>query len=266
MGNSGPLQPGGDPFAAAYARQNGVSAAAQAAKLTAARDAAETARDRFAGYGFAGPGPTCPPDPDDAIGECIRAARQILAETIQLGELVPWTTEPYRARTVNDHVQAVLTTTAAFNAANHAAGLALQAANTTAGFTPLLLQMGSATDSQPLFTFKPSQTNMERIKSWGLSAGAAGPKVVLAKVLGTTVGGPPSPPNQFMSSYPIPQQEPVFAVLQPEMELVVTVTLTDFTSPVLLDFGFCAYLWPVNKRKDNREGAILRSGYSLECS
>jgi hypothetical protein len=263
---SGALQPGGDPFAAAYARANGQTAAAQADQLVLGRQAALAQRDRFAGYGFPGTEPSCPSSPDDTIAECIRAGREVLEGTIQLHELVPWTVEPFRAHSTNQHIQAVLSTTAAFNAAINAAGLLLRTANTVGTDAPALLEMASAGEFMTLFEIQPPQTFMARIKSWGLSAGPAGPKVVQVRLRAATVGGSPTPPNQFLSSYPVNQQEPVFALLQPDQALRVDVRMIVLTAPVLLDFGICTYHWPVGKRKDTPKGAILRSGYGQECN
>jgi len=263
---SGQLQPGGDPFAAAYARASGLSAEAQASKLVSERAAMQAERDRFSGYGFPGTGPDCPPDPGDAIAECIRAAREILEGTLQLSEIAPWTTEPFRAHTENEHVQAVLSTTAALNPAINAAGIALQAANTVGANVPLLLEMSAVGEYVTLYELRPAQTFMARVKSWGLSAGLAGPKAVGVTLRGATVGGVPTPPNQFLSSYPVNQHEPVFVLMQPDQTLAVRVRLEVLVSPVLLDFGICTYHWPVNKRKDTPKGAILRSGYGADCT
>lgn len=261
-----------DPFALAYARDRGMSAAEQAAQLVARGQAKAERKDKYAGYGVPDPGAPCgPQSPADALAECIRAGREVLAGTIQLHELVPWTEPPYRAIPQNTFVQAVLSTTVGFNAAVNAAGLAMQAANTVGTNAPVLLEQSSATDWKTLSmdptkaTAQATQTHMMRIKTWGISFGAAGPKAAKIRTRAATVGGSPPPPNPFVSSYQADQQEDTFVILQPDQALNVDVQLEVVVAPVLIYFALIGWSWPVKNRKDKPEGAILRSGYGLEC-
>jgi hypothetical protein len=215
------------------------------------------------------PGPGCPPTPESALEECVRAAQHLLSDTIQRHEKVPWIEPPYRARFECKHVQGVLTTTAGVNGPTNAAGTLMIAANTVPGstsFTPVTLEMTAVDSYRPLFELEPQQGFMCRIKSWGITANVAGPKSVLIRLKAATVGGTPTPPDPFLSNYQVPQHQDTFVILQPKQKLTVEVALRDVTAgPVLLDFGICYWFWPINKRTDQREGAILRSGYGVDC-
>jgi hypothetical protein len=256
---SGNLPPSGDPFAAAYAtngaaRPNPQQALAQQAS-------------RYKGYGFAPPGSGCPPSPGDALEECVRAAQQVLANTTQRYQKMPWIDPSFRARPLQcDHRQVVLSTSATFNAATNASGLLLQAANEAPGFDVALLEMDSGTDAQPIFSIEPQQGYMARIKSWGVSFGPSGPKAVTLRAKGSTVGGSPNPPSPFVSGTPADQHQDAFFILQPKQTVTIEAVLNDPTAgPVLIDFAACFWLWPINKRMDSPEGSILRSGYGVDC-
>jgi hypothetical protein len=215
------------------------------------------------------PGPVCPPQPGDALEECIRAARYLLTDTTQRHEKVPWIEPPYLARWECKHTQSVISTTVALNAATNAAGLLMLAANTypgTPAYTPAILPMASTSDFQTVFTLEPQQGYMARIKSWGISAGPSGPKSIQVRVRGSTAGGTPTAPDPFLGSFQSAQQQDTFVILQSKQALSVEVALRDVAAgPVLVDFGICYWLWPVNKRTDTPDGAILRSGYGLDC-
>lgn len=266
------LPASGDPFALAYAKGGNAAQAARAEadRLKQADEDVRREQNRYKGYGISTPGTGCPPTPDEALVECVRALQGILADTIQLYKKVPWTEPPFRARQRCAHAQAVLSTDAATNAATNAAGALLQAANTIPGtptFTPPLLEMTAATAFLPLFTIAPPQGFMVRVSSWGVSFGPSGPKSVILRVRGSTVAGAsPAPPEPAISSHQANQQQDAFVVLHPKQTVVVEGRLRDVAAgPVLVDFGVCFWSWPVNRRVDSEEGAILRSGYGVDC-
>lgn len=222
-----------------------------------------------AGYGLAPAQEPCPSgDPQFALKECIRAAQQLLEDTIQRAESVPWEHPPYRARWVCDFVQVVLAPTAALNPVGAAAGAAILAANTLAGppaYAPTLVPIPAAGSFQTIYQVSPPQGNMIRIASWGIDSGNVAPRFVAMGIQAATVGGPPSPPNPFSGGAEAAEQEPTFALLQPDQNLRLTATLRDLNTAALLDIGVCYWIWPVNKRVDSRQGTILRSGYGTGC-
>lgn len=264
------LPASGDPFAQAYARNGNQNGAARTGKPKPmpSRQASQEPVD-YSGYGFPFPGVGCPPDPSKALEECVRAAQQVLGDTTQRHEKLPYIDPPYYARWECKHVQAVLSTTAAFNGATNAAGVLLQAAETVPGtppYTPPLLEMSDITDFQALFTLEPQFGFMARIKTWGIDANASGPKSIRVRLQGATAGSLPTPPDPFLSSYPATEQQETFVILQSKQKLVVEVALRDETAgPVLIDFGICYWFWPVNKKTDSRDGTVLRSGYGTDC-
>lgn len=249
----------GDPFSQAY-QANGRSATPPGPQV------ARPGENKFAGYGF-DQARNCPPTPVDELGRCVEAMKQIMADVIQMADIVPWIHPPFRSRFLCDPVTAVLSTTVGFNPATNAAGLALVAANTVPGvppFVPTLLEMPAAGTFLPLFSLNPPPSQPIRIKSWGISS-SGGPKSVLIRIKASTVGGAPTPPDPLLSSHQVSQHQDTFVVLQPDQSLVVEVSLRDTTAPVLIDFGICYWIWQTNKRIDTREGMVLRDGYSLEC-
>jgi hypothetical protein len=221
----------------------------------------------YKGYGFDLPGPGCPPPPGDALEECVRAAQQVLANTHQRFQKMPWIDPSFRARPLQcDHRQVVLSTTVGFNAATNASGILLAAANTSPGFPVPLLEMDADNDGQPIFDVEPQQGYMIRVVSWGVSFGPSGPKSVTLRAKGSTVGGTPNPPSAFVSGYQASSHQDAFFILQPKQKVTIEAVLNDPTAgPVLIDFAACFWLWPINKRMDSPEGTILRSGYGVDC-
>lgn len=250
----------GDPFSQAYRRNGGAAPPRSMGRVPM----------EYAGYGLTlpnGPG-GCPPGPQQALEDCVRAAQQLLEQTIQIADPVPWQAPPFRSMYRNEHKQAVLSTTAAFNAATNAAGIALRAANSVGGalaYTPDLLEMGSATDFKTIFELHPPQAKVARVVSWGISPGSIGAMNLAVKVFGATLSGPPSPPNPFLSGHEVSDHQPTFFLVQPDQVFTVQVALRDVTAPTLVDFGVCYYLFDVTKRVDSKEGMLLKSGYGMDC-
>lgn len=221
-----------------------------------------------AGYGLVAP-PACPPSsPQQSLKECLRAGQQMLEDTIQLEERVPWTDPPFHARWVPDFAQIVLGPTAALNAVGNAAAAALVAANTLAGppaFAPTLVTFAAAGQFVDLFTITAPQGHMIRISSWGIDSGNLAPRFLATGIRASTVGGTPTPPNPFLGSAESLEQEPTFILLYPGQEVTIRGTLRDTNTAALLGIGVHFWIWPVNKRVDSKKGAILRSGYGADC-
>jgi hypothetical protein len=214
--------------------------------------------------------PACPPTPQESIAECLVALKQMLRDTLQISELAPWIHPPFRARSFCGFTSSILSTTAALDAGVNAAGVALQGALTVPGtpaFVPPLLEMSSVGDFQTIFELKQPINVVTRIMSWGTTVNNVLPEGVIYKVsAGSVAGGPPSPPSPRLSSADVAGHEPVFLILQGNQTLKIEVALRDTTlSPAVVDFGICAWSWPVRNREDSPEGVIPRSGYGLDC-
>lgn len=226
--------------------------------------------DPYSGYGISTPQP-CPPTADEALAECLRALQQIFRDTLQISDLAPWIHPPFRARTICEFSRSILSTTLALNAGVNAAGLALQSALTVPGTPPLvppLLEMGAVGEFQTLFELKEPINTTTRVASWGITVNNVDPAAVLVKVnVSSTAGGPPSPPSPFLSSTEVAGHQPVFLLVPGNQVLKVEVALRDTTSsPAVIDFGICAWSWPVRNRDDSPEGVIPRSGYGMDCA
>ena len=221
---------------------------------------------RWAGQGFSPPTEPCPPLPLDALKQCLNAIQTMLADTLQTADLVPWIHPTIRSRPMCEHVQAIISTTAALNPVTNAAGIALQAALTVGTFVPPLLEMTSPTDFRTLYTLMPQQSQTARIASWGIDTSNTVPANLIVRVQSAnTAAATPSPPNPFLSSHEVAAHQPTFILLQPDQPLSIQVAMQDLTSPALVDFGIYYWLFPVNKRIDNREGIRLRDGYGVDC-
>lgn len=221
---------------------------------------------RYEGYGFDAPTEPCPPLPQDALKQCLNAIQTMLADTIQSADLVPWIHPTIRSRPMCDHVQAIISTTAALNPVTNAAGLALQAALTVGTFVPQLFEMSTPTDFQTIYTLMPQQSQTARIASWGIDTSNTVPANLIVRVQSAnTAAATPSPPNPFLSTHVVAAHQPTFILLQADQPLSIQVAMQNLTSPALVDFGICYWLFPVNKRVDNREGIRLRDGYGVDC-
>jgi hypothetical protein len=204
------------------------------------------------------------------LRDCLVALQQLLRDTLQRSELAPWIHPPFRGRSVCEHQRSILSTTAALNAGVNAAGLALQNALTVSGTPPEippLLEMGSVGDFQTLFELKNQINTVTRVSSWGITINNVDPAGVIVKVsMGSTHGGPPSPPNALLSSSDVAGHQPVFLVVMGNQPIKIEVALRDTTSsPAVIDFGICSWSWPVRNREDSPQGVIPRSGYGLDC-
>jgi hypothetical protein len=104
--------------------------------------------------------------------------------------------------------------------------------------------------------------------SWGVTINNVQPEAVFMRVnAGSVAGGPPSPPNGLLGAANVSQHEPVFLVVQGKQVVQIQAALRDVTlSPAVIDFGICAWSWPVRNRTDSPEGVIPRSGYGMSCS
>jgi len=221
---------------------------------------------RYAGQGFSPPTEPCPPQPLDALKQCLNAFQTMLTDTLQVSDLAPWIHPTFRSRPMCDHVQGIISTTAALNAVTNAAGIALQAALTVGTFVPQLFEMASAADFQTIYTLQPQQSQTARIMSWGIDTSNTTPSNLIVRVrAATTAAATPAPPNPFLSTHVVAAHQPTFILLQADQELQIRVGMQDLTSPALVDFGICYWFFPVNKRVDNREGTRLRDGYGVDC-
>lgn len=257
----------GDPFSRAYSQQGNPAAARRTGQPAPGMGAVQSPspHDPFKGYGFDNPMPNCAPSPQDALLSCIRAFQETIASTFQLADLAPWIHPTYRAVFNCEHVQFVIGPSSALDAAGNAAAVALAAAASGPGFTVNVLQMETAASFVDLFTLTPQQGNMIRIKSWGISPGNAGAKNLATKLLAATVGGTPAPPNPFISGADVANHQDAFVLLNSTQTLKVQAQIRDLSSPTLVDFGICYWIWPINKRSDSKEGTLLRSGYKVDC-
>ena len=263
----------GDPFALSYARSgDGLRAAEIAEKRIREADAvvARSREEPHKRYGLPAVGGECPPGPESAIQDCLRAAQGILEDTIQIHSAVPWAAPPFRARHRLEHIQTILSTDAGTDAGTNAGGVLMLAANTVAGtpaYAPTLQEMTSALGFLEIFRLEPPQGYMARIKTWGIGYGLAGPASTLLQLKASTVAAAaPPPPNPFVSSFQADLQEDTFVILHPGQKLVIEARLRDITAgPVMIDFGILYWTWPINKRTDSPEGAILRAGYKADC-
>lgn len=220
----------------------------------------------WAGEGFAPPTEPCPPNPIDALRQCLDAFQTRLADTIQIADTVPWTTPTVRTRYMTEHRQAIISTTAALNAVTNAAGLALQAAMTVGAVVPPLLELTAAGTFQVLYTLQPQQSQTIRIVSWGIDTPNTSPPNLLIRVQAATMAAvQPGGPDPFVSNSQVGAQQPTFAILQADQQLTIEVSMQDLTSPAVVNFGIVYWVFPVNKRIDSREGTRLRDGYGLDC-
>jgi hypothetical protein len=215
-------------------------------------------------------GAPCPPKPEDALYECIQAMQQILKDTLQIAEPVPWVHPPFRARSICQHVRVILSVTAGVNAAVNAAGISLQAALTTPGVppsAPLLVEMGGASDYQTVFGYKAPTNITTRFSSWGVTVANVAPEGVIFKVNGGTIAaGPPDPPDPLLGSSDAPGHQPLFVLIQGKQSFQVQAVLRDVTaSPAVIDLGICGWNWPVRNDSDSPEGVIPRTGYGVDC-
>jgi len=217
----------------------------------------------YAGYGFDPGGTQCPPSPTDAIMGCIDALKEMLGETFQLADLAPWIHPPFRTRDYTcKSAQAVVGPTLAASAAGNAAAVALAAAASGPGYVVPVVEVSAVGVGVPIYSIKPVQGEMARIKSWGLTPGNVAPKLIKVSVFGGTLGSSePSPPDPFISGAAIGDQQETFALLAGNQQLEVRVALRDLLSPTLVTFGICFWTWAVNKRTDSKEGTLLRPGY-----
>lgn len=257
----------GDPFSVAYSRQGRRAAKRQAPGQQPGGQGlgqGPQGPGPYEGYGFDMP-PGCPPTPGNALETCLRALQVMLGRTFQLNDLAPWIHPPFRATFNCEHVEAVIGPSAALDAAGNAAAVALAAAASGPGFTVPVLVMNAATDFVNLFTLTPQQSNMARIKSWGISPGNAGAKNLETRLLTASVGGTPSPPNPFLSSAEVSEHQDAFLLLQPRQTMAVQARILDVTSPTLVDFGICFWTWPIKRRRDDEQGTLLNPGYGLNC-
>lgn len=246
----------GDPFARAYGRNGNTARACKPRQL-------ETA-SKYAGYVDQG----LTDDPASDMLRCVQAMQSLLSGTLQRTDLAPWIHPPFRSRFICDHVQAVLSVKAAFDAAANAAGIVIKAGADQLGVPPIsvpLLEMSGAGDYQTLFEFSPTAAHVIRMKSWGISPGNAGVKNLVVRVEGGTIGGLPSAPNPFISDAEVSSHQDVVFMIQPSQSVRVKVALRDLLSPTLLTFGFCYWIFPVTKRMDSREDTMLRDGYGVDC-
>jgi hypothetical protein len=218
----------------------------------------------YAGYGFDPGGHGCPPHPVEALVECLRAMQQVLEDTLQIADLASWIHPPFHAKWVNGRVRAVISTTVGLNAVTNAAGLALQAANSSIVAVPIF-EMTSATDGQAIFQVTPPRSHMARIASWGISVEGGPPELVQVRVKAPSQGGLPTAPDPFLSSHESSQQQPTFLILQENQQLTIEVLLNVTTMPALINFGISYWQWPITRRTDTKEGASFRSGYGVEC-
>ena len=226
--------------------------------------------DSYQGYGVPTPRAPCPPGPEQALVECVRAMQQILKDTLQMAQLAPWIHPPFRARSFCGFERVIVSTTAALNAGVNAAGLALQAALTVPGvppFVPRLEEMAVAGEFRTIFTLSNPQNVVTRVASWGVEVTNVNQQGVLLRVrAGSVAGGPPSPPSPLLSTADVEGHQPVFLVLQGNQVLQIQAALRDVTlSPAVVDFGVCAWSWPVRVRDDSPEGVIPRTGYGTDC-
>lgn len=227
----------------------------------------------YAGYGISSSNPSCPPRPplpEDALYECIQAMQQILKDTLQIAEPVPWVHPPFRARSICKHVRVILSVTAGVDAGVNAAGLALQAALTVPGTPPKvppLVEMASAGDYQVIFEYKAPTNITTRFASWGVTVENVAPEGVIFKVSGGTIAaGPPDAPDPLLSSSEAAGHQPLFVLIQGKQSFQVQAILRNIlSSPAVIDFGICGWNWPVRNDVDSPEGVIPRTGYGLDC-
>lgn len=224
-------------------------------------------RTGYGGYGVrqAGSGGACPPDPLQALRDCVEAGREVLAGTLQVHELAPWTEPGYRAKPVGKHARAIISTTVAFDAVTNAAGLALQAALSSIVTVPLY-EMANATDWQQIFSYQANQSQIAVFKTWGISVENHAPEAAQVRVdRGGSSGGPPDPPNPFLSGDAYPEHQPTHMILNGGQTLGISVINLDTTTPLLVQFGITGWEQPVTKRIDGKEGTRLKTGYGLDC-
>jgi hypothetical protein len=196
--------------------------------------------------------------------------QQILKDTLQMHQLAPWIHPPFRARSFCDFERVVLSTTAALNAGVNAAGVALQGALTVPGvppFVPRLEEMAAAGEFRTVFTLSNPLNVTTRVSTWGITITNVNPQGVLLRVnAGSVAGGPPSPPNPLLSTADVEGHQSVFLLLRGKQVLQIQAALRDVTlSPAVIDFGICAWSWPVRNRVDSPEGVIPRTGYGQNC-
>lgn len=240
-------------------------------KIAKRAHARAQARAQAKGMGSLGaPCPPKPPQPEDALYECIQALQQILKDTLQISEPVPWVHPPFRARTVSKHVRVILSVTAGVDAAVNAAGLALQAALTVPGtppYVPALVEMDAASDYQTIFEYVAPTNITTRFSSWGVTVNNVAPEGVVFKVNGGTLAaGPPDAPDPLLGSSDVPGHQPLFVLVQGKQSFALQAVLRDVTSsPAVIDFGIQGWNWPVRNDVDSPEGVIPRTGYGLDC-
>jgi|GEM_PF-3494245 len=227
----------------------------------------------YAGYGLERPpGSILPPHPLDALMECVEALKGVAEETLQITELAPWTTPPFRGRMRCEHVRGVIVTPAAVNAAANAAALALLAAlnATVPGNTIAITPPDPGTAAMPIFTIDDQRkpfAHLALVRSFGISVQNGVPEQLLVQLDGGTMGGLPAPPDPFISSHEVAKHQCANAIVRQGQDFVISVRNLDLTTPIVVQLGICYWIWPINPGDETKKGAAIQvSGFGQECS
>lgn len=209
-------------------------------------------------------------NPTGAVEGCLRALGELLENTIQTADQLPWVAAPYRAVEKTATVRAVINTPAAVSAAANAAGIVLAAAQSTyVTVTPVTPTVaGGLVD---LLTITAPQSSMIRLKSWGCSVINAPSEALATSASGGTVAASkPSGPDPISSSYLVQGHQPAFVLIPPSKTLTIQGrNLSDLVpasaTPLLVYVSACWWEWPVTRWEDSPKKSRLRSGYGLGC-
>lgn len=215
-------------------------------------------RARASGYGH----------PQSALEDCIRAAQDVLAQTMGISQLAPWHAPPPRSRERCLFARAVLNVPAALNPAANAAGLVLAAAQST--IQPITVLTPTANNEPlPIFEMTPRRSSIIRLKSWGITVVNAPDEALATGATGGTVGGLPEPPNAAISSHEVELHQEAAALVTENKTLAVTVRNVTAplpsATPLLLLFGVCYWEYEVTRYTDDPSKMRLQSGFGPEC-
>jgi hypothetical protein len=230
----------------------------------------------YAGYGLPDARPLPQVFPSGSLAQAIRDAQKVLEGTLFTTDFAAWQRPPYKSVYFTDYRRTILNIDAGVNAAANAAGLALNAAETT--FAPLnpvmrttvgagLLQFGTLANA--LWSRVPNDSLVMVIESWGIECVNAPPEALAVRLIGNPLGGLGSgggnAPNPAVSSSQASDHQRTKLIVAPNQALAVQIGNVTNMTPLFVKFSVSGWVFPVTRFVDKKEQMQVRPGYGVEC-
>jgi hypothetical protein len=234
------------------------------------------ASQSYAGYGLPDERPLPQVYPAGSLAEAIRDAKKVLEGTLFTTDFASWQKPPYKSVYFTDYRRTILNIDAAVNAGANAAGVAINAAETT--FAPLnppmrttvgagLLQFGTLADA--LWSRKTNDSMVMVVESWGIECVNAPDEALAVRLNGNPLGGLGTggggTPNPATSTAQAAGHQRTKLIVAPNQVLAVQIGNVTNLTPLFVKFSVSGWIFPVTRFVDKKEQMQVRPGYGVEC-